>query len=1482
MSIALKKIIFHENQGMGDFIAKIEVPFFTGTPDFILLLDNTNNMINHFNDIVNEVIPSVFEELNYSNKNVILITFTNQETLSIKQMKSKHIVECDHFNMAGAIDLLKKVFENYNGERAQIRILTLSAGEIDDQITTKYKIDALVKSFSQQFLINSQGIRLMVTENANPETRALCSMLRLTNITSKKTELLELTPFREEDYIEQIINSPDYENIERNCETDKYNLSRNLSNECDNINKIFFDKIETIHKERGNSKEYKEFVEKLEEIKSKMHYCDCPWNLEKKIYEKFKNAKEIHKNDSKVEETLFVADISDCVACKRYKKGIHDSNHDKQKPVEECELCRNIDLSKFGHKFERRYYYKGKRECLCLKERIRKEDIKENYREKGLVNREYYEETGSEEEDYDSNEETIENEERSRRISNEMNDKTNTNNKKSNDIENKSSQNNALKSKYIAYGEPKLDDKLELYKDILDELLQLQILKINRDNKINNFQYKNFGKIYLKLIREIRITRKAITLPKEDENENPEKERIRNEINGISTDYQSKIDSIKNEKNMGKLEKIIDEYIDEIKKKILKNLNTKENQEKIKEINENYYEKSDEIIYRILYKNYEKSIDDFKKYRNYKDIVFKRNYQNTLDEKDLVENLSEERQKLFDKQNIYQYNINCEKEEKEIDKIWTSKMKDIQKNFDQKVKEKSNEATKKGHDFYPFVPQDYYFYKFREIEKAVYDLSLSYYYYCKINNKNIISNKIEETKNNLIEQKNIFEKKLEMENISSSERYICKEMLEKINNDLEDLNGNDSLEESEEDIKNFRKIYLELYFGKIKEENNKKLGHEMIKKIDKYSIVNIIKNFEKKTAKKVNEQKYDFQNPYTNNLYAVFYSNNKNENKLTYIKPNAFDNLGKYSTENAKYCHIIWNKSLCQIILKKLLTKYINYDYNHLFYSYKKKKYKTVIYKYTQYTLILKWLDVEEYGRGSLSDKTYKKLYEECENLKSNYEKLDYLKYGKRIRELRNKMEENIDKYNEKKKNELEKIDKKYEKEREDCIKKKFDELKKDVNSNLIGIICALFENDGLNSDTPFILETDEKTLKNNPQDKPTNKIILNGGTNTIFCQDKPKSIKASNSSDNEINLNIEEGEGINAYNYIEIIGKNKITYIIQKSSINKIADTEDSRNESTDISEYFSSFDNTLDDLENTLDGSNLTISSLLNDINSTNTDKIDNKNMNEFIQEKIKLSEKKICDNIKPLTNTDDLYFVLIMDTSDDMKNDIKNTQKIIHKFLNKLGYQDNQEMTILTFNNKSIDLDIEDLPTTKLKTKGGREITEIFSKLRNIIKENLDKKFQFLFFISGKIEDEDNSQIEAYKLKNEINNKIIIQTNVMQYKTEEKKKEKNSDLYSETTHALLRNISSVATDMNAKFTTMYYNDTEDTKIKKLMNMFCSYKNRADLKLEKKNSTEGLIQSINICDLNYKNGNIQDRNEEQEKIEKIRQTLIKAFKDI
>ena len=59
-----------------------------------------------------------------------------------------------------------------------------------------------------------------------------------------------------------------------------------------------------------------------------------------------------------------------------------------------------------------------------------------------------------------------------------------------------------------------------------------------------------------------------------------------------------------------------------------------------------------------------------------------------------------------------------------------------------------------------------------------------------------------------------------------------------------------------------------------------------------------------------------------------------------------------------------------------------------------------------------------------------------------------------------------------------------------------------------------------------------------------------------------------------------------------------------------------------------------------------------------------------------------------MNPLSDIKELYFVLIMYISDEMKNAIKGAQKIIYKFLIKLGYKNEQEMTILTFNNKSID--------------------------------------------------------------------------------------------------------------------------------------------------------------------------------------------------
>ena len=1413
MSIDLKKIVFHENKGMGDFIAKIEVPFYVGTPDFILLLDNTNNMINHFDDIVNKVIPSVFEKLKYKNQNVILITFTNQEIISIQQMKSKIIHECPHFKMAEAIESLKKVFENYKGAHRQIRILTLSAGEIDDQITTKYKIDSLVKSFSKQFLINSQGIRLMVTEEANPETRALCSMLRLTNITAINTELLELTPFREEDYIKKIIESSEYQKIETNCNEEKYNLTKSLKNECEKETNSFLQQIEDENKKWENSKEYVEYNEKKVEIYYKKHRIRCcdwvdidiKYDYDDKFHKKKKDCLHCKQHINKMHFWHNYQDL--CNNCQIKKNGwkyykelpqlcekCKNKKLSSNKSVEECEKCKCLDLSVFGHKIIFELY--------SLKYKPKHDRKFPNFDLKKSIS--YLEKNSS------------------KRPLKSLENKINSS----------------------------IQRLLILYEDIFDELLQLQLLKINRDKKINNIRFGGIGKKYFELLREIRITNEIIILNKEDENEDPEKEKFRNEINRISQIYQVRINQIKNESD--KLD-LIDKYINDIKKKLFGKFNLKENQAKIKEINEKYYEESDKIIYKILYKNFENSSDDFQIYRKYKDIVFKRSYKNNLDENEFIENLPENKQKLFDEQNYYQYVINCEKEEVKIDQKWNEKINYMKSEFELMVNNLHLEFLKKcDNNEYCNISTQTNFQsqiKFKNIEKAILDLSLAYYYYCQSIGENKIINQIKKYKKIIEQQKKFYEEQKKKEYKTKEENdansKMSTEMLALTNEEFLDWNENDSWEASEEDIKNFSKIYLELYLNQIKESNNKILGHEIIKKMDKFSISQKIKQFEKKVDKKV-EEKYEFKNPKRNQLYT-FSSSDKSH----------------------KYCHIIWNKDLCKNIFFELLKNYIKYDYNHLLYTHDDHS------------------DEVDDGRrlGETSEKIQDEIYDQLnKELKDLWNKLYYVKYGKTIDELRGKINGIIDKYNNKKSSEFDKIDKKYENKKSELINKKIEEMRKEVNDKLSDMICILFEKDGLNEDDPYVLESGENILMNNPNDKPSNKIILNSGSNTIFCKNKPESISVFNNNDNKIDLNIEQGEDINAYNYIEIIGKDKITYIIQKTSINKIADTQDSRSESTEYSDYFSNFDKTLDGLENTLDADGTTISSILGNINSTNSEQIENKKVNDFIKDKIKLTESKVMVDSKPLSNTSELYFVLIMDTSDEMKNDIKGIQEIIYKFLNKLGYKDDQEMTILTFNNKSIDIDIEDLPTTKIKTKGGREISEIFNKLRSIVKENSNKKFQILFFVSGKIEDEDDSQIEAYKFKNEINNKLIVQTNVMQYKSKEKKKEQNCYLYSEATHALLRNISTVAIDFDAKFTTINYNDSEETKIKKLMNMFCSYKNRADLKLvkEKKNDSKVSLRSINICDLEYKDGNVQDKKEEMEKIEKIRETLIKAFSDI
>ena len=73
-----------------------------------------------------------------------------------------------------------------------------------------------------------------------------------------------------------------------------------------------------------------------------------------------------------------------------------------------------------------------------------------------------------------------------------------------------------------------------LYKDVLDNLLKLHILKIDRDKKINSLRFNGFGKEFFDLIKYSRITNEIKILDKEDKNKSPEKEKLSKEINEIS------------------------------------------------------------------------------------------------------------------------------------------------------------------------------------------------------------------------------------------------------------------------------------------------------------------------------------------------------------------------------------------------------------------------------------------------------------------------------------------------------------------------------------------------------------------------------------------------------------------------------------------------------------------------------------------------------------------------------------------------------------------------------------------------------------------------------------------------------------------------------------------------------------------------------------------------------------------------------------
>ena len=94
----------------------------------------------------------------------------------------------------------------------------------------------------------------------------------------------------------------------------------------------------------------------------------------------------------------------------------------------------------------------------------------------------------------------------------------------------------------------------------------------------------------------------------------------------------------------------------------------------------------------------------------------------------------------------------------------------------------------------------------------------------------------------------------------------------------------------------------------------------------------------------------------------------------------------------------------------------------------------------------------------------------------------------------------------------------------------------------------------------------------------------------------------------------------------------------------------------------------------------------------------------------------------------------------------------QKVLYNSLIKQGYIGEDLINIFSFNNKikQYYITVEDLPEFNCKNKNDiseRNLSDIFNLITKIILKDLEPKYQLLIVFSGKIIDEDASQLKYF---------------------------------------------------------------------------------------------------------------------------------------
>ena len=153
---------------------------------FIVILDVSGSMGQTVQRFTNIILPNILQKLDITTQ-IYLITFSD----NVKLYKG----DCTYFStldlkasgctyMNGTISELEKIFSNTK-KKTNIRILSVSDGDLHDQEKTVEKASHLFNKFKDCFIVNSQAVRLY-TSSCEPDTRGMSSLMQFSNVTESK------------------------------------------------------------------------------------------------------------------------------------------------------------------------------------------------------------------------------------------------------------------------------------------------------------------------------------------------------------------------------------------------------------------------------------------------------------------------------------------------------------------------------------------------------------------------------------------------------------------------------------------------------------------------------------------------------------------------------------------------------------------------------------------------------------------------------------------------------------------------------------------------------------------------------------------------------------------------------------------------------------------------------------------------------------------------------------------------------------------------------------------------------------------------------------------------------------------------------------------------------------------------------------------------------------------------------------------------